>query len=129
MKMDEEKEQGEKKRHDNGKDPMGILFAALIIILIGGLFLLRTLGYVQWNDWWKYFLIGLGSIFLIDAIIRSVVPQFRRPIIDRVIPGIILIAVGFGFLFGFGEFWPIILIVVGAGMIITFLVRLVKPRQ
>jgi hypothetical protein len=127
--MAEEKEHSEKKHDDNGRDPMGILFAALIIILIGGLFLLRTLGYVQWNDWWKYFLIGLGSIFLIDAIIRSVVPQFRRSIIDRVIPGIILIAVGFGFLFGFGEFWPIILIVVGAGMIITFLVRLVKPRQ
>jgi len=74
-------------------------------------------------------LIGLGSIFLIDAIIRGFIPQFRRSVLDRIIPGIILIAVGFGFLLGFGDFWPIVLIVVGVGMIITFLVRLIKPRQ
>jgi len=125
-----EENEWRKKRHDGEvRDPLGILFAALIIILIGCLFLLRSLGYIQWNDWWKYFLIGLGSIFLIDAIIRGFVPQFRRSVLDRIIPGIILIAVGFGFLLGFGDFWPIVLIVVGVGMIITFLVRMIKPRQ
>ncbi|MCL5985597.1 MAG: hypothetical protein M1371_03425 [Actinobacteria bacterium] len=127
--MVEEKELNEKKHNGDGKDPLGILFAALIIMLVGILFLLRSLGYIQWNDWWKYLLIGLGSIFLIDAIIRSSVPQYRRSVLDRVIPGIILIAVGFGFLLGFGKFWPVILIVVGVGLIITFLVRLSRPRQ
>ena len=125
-----EENEWRKKRHNGEvRDPLGILFAALIIILIGCLFLLRSLGFIQWNDWWKYFLIGLGSIFLIDAIIRGFIPQFRRSVLDRIIPGIILIAVGFGFLLGFGDFWPIVLIVVGVGMIITFLVRLIKPRQ
>ena len=100
------------------KDSLSGIIGGLIVILLGVLFLLRNMGYLWWTNWWAYFLVGLGVILLIDAFIRSTVPQYHRPVIGRVIGGIILIFIGAGNIYGISDWWPLILVGVGVGIII-----------
>jgi hypothetical protein len=77
------------------------IFIGLILILLGVMFFLANQGIVGWGEWWKYFLIGLGGIFLVDAAIRSGQENYRGFVIGRVVSGFVLISTGVLFLFGF----------------------------
>ena len=39
----------------------------LILILLGVLFLFTEMDRISWTDWWAYFLVGLGGIFLLEG--------------------------------------------------------------
>ncbi|MFH0914653.1 MAG: DUF5668 domain-containing protein [Chloroflexota bacterium] len=80
------------RRHNPG------LFWGLLLILLGAVFFLSQQGIIPQNDWWKYFLIGLGVIFLIRT---------------SYIAGLVLIVVGAAFLVGLSQWWPLILIMLG----------------
>jgi hypothetical protein len=111
-------------RHEyKQKDPLGGLFPGLILIELGILFSAEIQGWVDWNDWWKYFLVGLGAIFLIDAIAHYFVRSYRSDILGRVIPGFVLLFIGLAFLYGWSQWWPIILIVVGVIILISLIFR------
>ena len=111
-------------RHDRRRhDRFSPVFPGLILILLGVLLFMANQGILSWSDWWKYFLIGLGGIFLIDAAIRGASGNFRGLIMGRIVSGFVLIAIGVFFLFGFTTWWPIILIVVGIGIIAAGLLR------
>jgi hypothetical protein len=105
------------------RDPLGGLFPGLILIELGILFYAEIRGWVEWTDWWKYFLIGLGAIFLIEAIVRYFVRSYRSDILGRIIPGIILLFIGLAFLYGFSQWWPAILIAAGVIILISLLFR------
>jgi len=113
--QDEHKEI-EKKR---GKDPLAGITGGLIVILLGVLFLLRNMGYLHWGNWWAYFLVGIGVFLILEAIVRSAIPQYRCGILGRVIGGIVLIFIGAGNIYGIGHYWPLILVGVGIAIIVA----------
>jgi hypothetical protein len=131
--MAEQKETNKKiesraeERHK--KDSLSGIIGGLIIILLGVLFLLRNMGYLWWHNWWAYFLLGLGVILIIDAVIRSLVPQYRRPIIGRLIGGIVLIFIGAGNIYGIVDWWPLILVGVGIAIIIGAVLKHKKAEE
>ncbi len=104
-------------------DPLRGLFWGLLLILVGVLFFVNQQGYVEWDTLWKYLLIGLGAIFIIDGLTRSFHPSYPSTGLSKYIPGIILILVGIAFLFNFSQWWPLILIAVGVLLLISILAR------
>lgn len=105
------------------RDPVSGLFFGLILILLGVVFLLSTQGWISRHDWWKYFIIGLGVIFLIEVLVRHTRAAYRRPVFGRLFAGLILICVGLAAIGGFGNWWPLILIVVGLAILFNFWFR------
>jgi divalent metal cation (Fe/Co/Zn/Cd) transporter len=99
------------------------LTGGLILILLGVLFLLTEMGRIGWANWWAYFLVGLGGIFLLEALIRAFSPEGRKGAGGRVIAGLILAVIGGAHLVGFEEWWPLILIAVGVGVLISGFLR------
>jgi len=110
----DEKSQEEKWRHD----PLGRVIFGLIVIAVGVSFFLASQDKIAWEDWWAYFVLALGGIFLLEALLRSIMPAHRRPVFGKVIAGLVLIAVGASNIYGFGTWWP--LIIIGAGVMILF---------
>lgn len=109
----------ENKKHD----PFSRITGGLILILLGVLFLLVTLDYLSWGDWWPYFLIGLGVIFILEGIIRSTSPSYREHVTGKFIAGLVLIVIGSSFIVGLSNWWPLIIIAVGVIVLISPLWR------
>ncbi len=99
--------------------PYPSLTGGLILILLGVLFLLSEMGRIGWVDWWAYFLVGLGVIFLLEAAVRSVWAEDRHGAGGRIIAGLILVVIGGSHLVGLEHWWPLILIAVGIGVLIS----------
>lgn len=114
------------KKHK--RDPLSGVTGGLILILLGALFLLATLDYIRWSEWWAYFLIGLGAILIIEVIIRSTSPSYRQDITGKLIGGVVLIVIGGAFVFGMSNWWPLILIAVGVGLLFSSLWKAKKPE-
>jgi hypothetical protein len=95
----------------------------LILILLGVLFLLTEMDRISWTDWWAYFLVGLGGIFLIEALLRVVSAEGRRGAGNKLVAGLILVVIGGAHLIGFEEWWPLVLIAVGVGVLISALFK------
>jgi len=83
------------------------LFWGLLLICLGVSFFLSMQGF---GAWWKYFLIGLGIIFLIEARWRGT---------GHIIAGLVLMGVGIALLTGFGIWWPLILILAGVAILLN----------
>ncbi len=113
-----------KEKHD----PWSRVTGGLILILLGVLFLLETMDVVSWGEWWKYFLCGLGFIFILEAVLRSGSPEFRPHITGRLIAGAVLMLVGGSFIFGVTNWWPFILIGIGVVLVISTLWAKKKPE-
>ena len=94
----------------------------LLIILVGILFFINQQG-TDWDILWKYLLIGLGGIFIIDGLAHLWRPARFEGNLGRFIPGVVLLFVGLAFLFNFSQWWPIILIAVGVVILLSFLFR------
>ena len=118
-----DEKEDEEKQEKWRRDPISGLVFGLIVVLLGVVFFLSAQDWISWGDWWKYFIIGLGVIFLIEVLVRYTRPAYRRPIFGRLIAGLILICVGLAFIGGFGEWWPLILIVVGLAILLNVLLR------
>jgi hypothetical protein len=90
----------------------------LFFILVGGLFFADNKGWLNEHGW-LYFAIGLGSILMIGGLVRYFVGQDNRwKSVGGIIAGLALIYIGVAFLFGFGDWWPLALIPVGAGHVV-----------
>lgn len=125
----EKPEKGESFEEKWARDPLGTAMGALILIWLGIVLLgantgmLATLG---WGNFWAWFLMGLGAIMVLEAIIRLVIPEFRRPIAGRIVGGIILFLLGASgsFLtFDWSQWWPVIPIAFGLAILLTGLFR------
>ncbi len=95
----------------------------LILILLGVLFLLTEMDIISWADWWAWFLVGLGSIFLLESLLQAVSTEGRRGIRGRVTAGLILMIIGGAYLVGFYDWWPLILIAVGIVVLVSAFLR------
>lgn len=119
----DEKEHGEGFEEKWQRDPIGATIGGLVLILLGLVLFAANQGWVQWANFWGYFLVGLGLIFLLGIAIRFAMPEYQRPVGGRLTTALILIAVGLGGIFGFTQFWPLILIALGLAALVGGLVR------
>jgi len=116
-------EKGEKYR----RDPFSAIFIGLIIVWVGALWFLRAEEILVSGEWWQWFLVGLGGIFILDRLIRYASPVHRRPIFGRILFGLILIAIGVSFIYGIETWWPLIVVIVGIAIIVYAVQRARKP--
>ncbi|MGD2295951.1 MAG: hypothetical protein PVF22_08945 [Candidatus Aminicenantes bacterium] len=130
---DEKDEKGRDEKGAGGmeekwrKDPLSGIIAGLIIIAVGVTFLLASQDKIDWSNWWAYLLLGIGCIFILEVLLRSILPAYRRPIFGRLLAGLILIAIGASNIYGIGTWWPLIIIGVGVVIIFSALFRKRKP--
>ncbi len=117
----DEKGRGEKQEKQEKGRPgdalSGIIWGAVLVVA-GLIFLASTLNLFPSpgvNVLGLVFLAG-GVLFLLEVVIRLTVPAYRRPVTGTLIFAFILLAISIGFLFGFQNVWPIIII--GVGIII-----------
>ncbi len=132
--MNEEHKERERDEKENGEwgekwsnDPLGGIVGGVIVVWLGVCFLLITNGPWYWEDLWRYFLGGIGVIFLLEVAVRTVMPAYRRPIFGKLVLSVIFMALGFGGLVGIEAWWPLILVLVGLFIVISALRRSQKP--
>jgi cobalamin synthase len=123
--MQKKEEVQEKNNQSSAKghkrDPYSGIFGGLILILLGVLFFLATMDVISWGDWWAYFLVGLGAIFIIEFIVRSVTPAYLRQDKGKLVIGTVLVIIGGAHIVGMVSWWPLILIAVGIIIVFTSL--------
>ena len=127
--MPEEKRENEEESLEEKfrRDPFAAIFFGLMAILAGAFFFLARQGYIEWDDWWAYFLLGLGVVFIVEALARQAVPAHRRPILGRLIAGLVLICIGGSTIYGLSDWWPLIIVVVGILLVGYGVLRLRSP--
>ncbi len=91
----------------------------LVLILIGILVFADNQDWLRGGVGWLYFVIGLGVIFIVGFLVRYLrnIGNIRSSI-GGLIAGMSLVYVGAAFLFGFGNWWPIVFILIGFGYLI-----------
>ncbi|NIO68907.1 MAG: hypothetical protein GTN71_07695 [Anaerolineae bacterium] len=134
-----EKEEKEEKGREEGveekwaRDPLGTAIGALILIWLGVTLFLANLGtfaWIQWENFWAWFILGIGGLFILEVLIRLAVPEYRRPIGGRLIAGVILLAIGASFTFlpfDVSKLWPLIPIAIGLAILLGGLFRSRRP--
>jgi hypothetical protein len=96
----------------------------LVLILIGVLVFADNKGWLQGGTGWLYFVIGLGGIFIIGFLARYWLNQSNRwNSFGGLVVGVCLVYIGAAFLYGFGYWWPLVLIPVGVGILVKALWR------
>lgn len=110
------------RRKKDERDQIRGLVFGVIIILLGVLLILDQQGYL-FESVWAYFLFGVGVIFLIEAVLRSFLPQYYRPIGGKIFWAIVFMLIGGGQLYDLEFWWPAILIVAGAALVAAALIH------
>ena len=98
--------------------PSRSVFWGLMLILWAILIIVARQNIIDPADIWKYFLIGLGSIFIIQSVVNYFSSMPRTFTFSRLIPGLVLLFIGLGFVLNFSAAWPVAL--VGAGIAVLF---------
>lgn len=120
-----EKEQEKKQEKGQGMDekyrrnPLGFVTFALLVIWLGVTLLLQNSDVIP-NDrqGWAIFMWGGGGLILAEALLRLLVPRFRRPIVGSFVWGAIWVGVGFGLWYDRWEFiGPIVIIAIGVAIL------------
>lgn len=135
---DEKDEKDEKGHHEKGeggmeekwrRDPLSGIFFGLTVIGVGIILLLAVQNYIDWEDWWAYMLIIIGCVFIIEALVRYAMPAYRRPIFGRLLIGLVLMAIGASSVYGFGRWWPLIVVFIGVVILLYGLSRMMRPKE
>ncbi|MFW6129339.1 MAG: hypothetical protein ACOC6P_03730 [Candidatus Aminicenantaceae bacterium] len=115
------KKESPKSRKKNKNDPISRISSGLSLILLGVLFLLMTLDSITWKDWLFYTLIGLGSIMVLEVILRELMPGYYVFRIGKLIIGIIFIIIGSTSIYKITHWWPLIIIGIGIVVLLSSL--------
>ena len=132
-----EEEKAEKEQEKNEKedmtwdekwrrDPLSAAVWAIILIWAGLVLLADNLGLfarLEWFSAWGFILTGAGLIVLLEAVVRLLMPAYRRPVGGTLIWGAILVGIGLGNMFSAAITWPLILIAIGVGLLLRGLLR------
>lgn len=128
----EEKEEKEEEKEEKSwdekswdekhrRDPLSAMLWAIILIWVGVALLADNLGFLvslELLDAWSLIFIGAGALVIVEAVIRLLVPEYRRPVTGSLIFGVILLAIGLGDLVTWGAIWPVVLIIIGASLVL-----------
>jgi len=104
------------------RDPFARAMGGMVLILLGVVFFVaqnRMFG-VTWANMWGAFLIGLGGLLILQALMRLAWSSRRRGVFGLVIGGMVLMVIGtmpFGGA-NWASWWPLGLIAVGVALLI-----------
>jgi hypothetical protein len=117
-----EKEGGIKTMMDSNRkleQTWSAIGRGLFLTLVGGLFLAGNQGWLNQGSGWSYFIIGLGAILILGFIVRYFgILANRWSGVGGLIAGVALVLIGIAFLYGFGNWWPLALILIGIGILV-----------
>ena len=126
---EKESEKAEKPTYYEEKirsSPLSSAIWAAVLIWAGLVFMAETLGYLPqvgeagpWN--WIFF--GAGVLVLLEVIVRTVSPEYARPVTGRVIWAGILMIIGLSGVTSIAITWPLILLLVGVAILANSLLR------
>jgi hypothetical protein len=87
-------------------------------ILVGGLIFAANKSWITGGDGWLYLAIGTGIIMIIEFLVHYFANRDNRwKASGSLIVGLSLVYVGAAFRFGFGDWWPLVFVLVGFGYI------------
>jgi hypothetical protein len=125
QRRDEKDEKEEEKRREKDeksweekwrRDMISAITWALIFIWGGLVLLAGNLGFAgnfRWWEGWAVFFTGMGTIIIVMALIRLLLPEYRQPITGNIILGVIFLGIGLGGLLSWAFVWPVVLIIIG----------------
>jgi hypothetical protein len=127
----EEEKAGEKTWDEKWRrDPLGAAVWAAILIWAGVVLLVTNMGLLasvrileRRLESWPLILIGAGLIFLLEVVVRLLVPSYRRPVGGTLVFAVILVGAGLGNVFGWDVIWPFVLIAIGVSLLLRGLIR------
>ncbi len=97
----------------------GLPLGGLILLVIGGVLLARNLGMQLPENWWAAFLLIPAGGALVAAIrAYRVDERFSNRVVGSLAGGLIFLVLACSLYFGvaWGIFWPLILMLIGAGL-------------
>lgn len=117
------------RRAERLADPSrgGTWITGLILILLGAMFLMRTMGTfdLPFQNWWALFILipAIGAFDTAWRTYRHADNQLTAPARGSLLVGLVLTFVAVTFLFGldWSYFGPILIILTGLGILLTYL--------
>ena len=118
--------QRKKQSHPSHSVFWGLAFIAAAVLII-----LMQQHWINSGNLWKYIIIGIGSIFIIQAATTVFNTKTRPASFGRLVPGFILLFVGLGFLLNSSLVWPLALVAAGVAILFSswFLEREIQKRK
>ncbi len=108
-----------RSRRDGHWREGGAWFGGVLLILLGGFFLLRNFGVDMPDNWWAVFILipAFGAFSTAWSLYRGNGGMVTSPVIAAAVGGVFLTLLALAFFIGLdiGKFWPVILIVLGVG--------------
>lgn len=114
------------------RDPVDAVMWAVILIWAGFILLasnLKWFGGMDGIPTWSIGFMGAGVIVLLAVVFRLLVPAYRRPLAGNLIFAAILFGIGFGEVIGWVVVGPLVLIAIGAGILLTGILRRSGPNE
>jgi hypothetical protein len=108
------------------RDPISSIFWAGVLILAGLVFFAENFGYlprIGGAEPWNWIAFGAGVLLLLEVLVRAASPDYARPVMGRVIFAAVLMMVGLSGLVRAEITWPLILVLVGVGILANTLFR------
>ena len=112
------------------RDPLSTMVWASILIWIGVVLLLGNAGLLddlsilgRGVEAWSVAFLGAGVIVLLEAVVRLLVPAYRRAVGGTLVFAAVLVGVGLGEIVGWTLIGPLILIALGVSALLRGLIR------
>lgn len=129
--QEKQQEKQDEKRWDEKwrRDPLGSIVWASILIWAGLVFLADNLnmlgqfGVVGIFEPWSLAFAGAGVILFVEALLRVLIPAYRRPVVGTIILAFVFLGIASGDTIGWGLIWPFLLIGIGLAFLLTGLTR------
>jgi len=116
-------EQTPEPRHDDRHAPRPAWIAGGVLILLGIVLVARNVAGLELGNWWALFILipAIGSLTTAFRMYERNDRHFTSASRGPLIGGLVLLAVTAVFLFhlDWGRIWPLLLILVGLGVLLT----------
>lgn len=123
---EQEKHDEKEEKSTSRQDALSSMMFALLLIVAGLVLLAQTQGLISWDQFggfWNLIFLAIGVFNLLEAVLRLLLPTYRRPVGGQIVTGVIFLILGLGGIIGMEFSGAIILIVLGAAILIGGLVR------
>lgn len=124
--QEKETEKGRGYEEKIRRDPLSAVFWAGILIMAGLVFLAANLGLLPKigdTEPWHWIVFGAGVLLALEALVRTVSPDYARPTTGRLIFAGILMVAGLSGLFETQLMWPLVIVLIGVALLLKALSR------
>lgn len=102
------------------------MILGLELLVIGVVLFLWARDVLSAKETLAYFLLGMGAISLFDTVARYAQLAPRRFMWCRLMFALLMLSAGGAVLGGIGDWWPLIVILVGVGILLNALLSFLK---